>query len=303
MPNDPLPSADSSSALAWTGERFIPGEGGEALALEHFHRYEVAKRFCAGKRVLDLGCGEGYGARSLQTAGASLVVGVDIAFAAVRNTTEKSGRSVMGAISDAARLPLADGSVDVVVCFEVIEHVSDPGLLVAEVRRVLALGGTFLVSTPNKSVYNRGSTAPNPYHLCEMELDEFRLLLNSRFEHVKVFGQQVVATSLVWPVDAAVNPAGTLHTLPGKDPPYVVAVCRDRPPIDMEWSAFTAWTHDAMTREANARAYIEELEETVTGLRSVNLAAAEREQRAAEQLQRDRCEIEALKQTIARLNV
>src|SRR5689334_20789642 len=46
--------------LPFTGERFIPGTRGE-IWIEHWHRYHFASRWVAGKRVLDIACGEGYG--------------------------------------------------------------------------------------------------------------------------------------------------------------------------------------------------------------------------------------------------
>ena len=52
-----------SGELPFTGERFIPGVQGE-IWLEHWHRYHFAARWAAGKRVLDVACGEGYGSRS-----------------------------------------------------------------------------------------------------------------------------------------------------------------------------------------------------------------------------------------------
>jgi 2-polyprenyl-3-methyl-5-hydroxy-6-metoxy-1,4-benzoquinol methylase len=45
--------------LAFTGERFVPGAKGE-IWIEHWHRYHFAARWCAGKRVLDVACGEGH---------------------------------------------------------------------------------------------------------------------------------------------------------------------------------------------------------------------------------------------------
>ena len=48
--------------MEFTGERFIPGKGGAQIAYEHLLRYLYAKEAVAGKRVLDLGSGEGYGA-------------------------------------------------------------------------------------------------------------------------------------------------------------------------------------------------------------------------------------------------
>ena len=46
--------------LPFTGERFVPGTKGE-IWIEHWHRYHFAARWAAGKRVLDVACGEGYG--------------------------------------------------------------------------------------------------------------------------------------------------------------------------------------------------------------------------------------------------
>src|SRR5512132_2950714 len=60
----------------FTGERFLPSCSGE-IAYEHWHRYAFARRFVAGKRVLDAACGEGYGSALLAQSAAS-IVGVDI---------------------------------------------------------------------------------------------------------------------------------------------------------------------------------------------------------------------------------
>src|SRR6266480_544461 len=62
--------------LPFTGERFVPGTEGE-IAHEHWHRYFFARRFVAGRRVLDVACGEGYGSALLSEA-ATNVIGVDI---------------------------------------------------------------------------------------------------------------------------------------------------------------------------------------------------------------------------------
>ena len=66
----------ASEALPFTGERFVPGVQGE-IWIEHWHRYHFARRFIAGKRVLDVACGEGYGA-ALLAREAAQVTGVDI---------------------------------------------------------------------------------------------------------------------------------------------------------------------------------------------------------------------------------
>ena len=51
--------------MSFTGERYMPGEGGAQIAYEHMHRYIFALRWAEGKQVLDLACGNGYGAALL----------------------------------------------------------------------------------------------------------------------------------------------------------------------------------------------------------------------------------------------
>ncbi|WP_153070309.1 class I SAM-dependent methyltransferase, partial [Escherichia coli] len=107
--------------LEFTGERFMPEVAGQ-IAFEHLHRYHFASRFCQGKRVLDVACGEGYGSRILSNA-ASSVVGVDISAEAVAHAQGKYARGSLEFVeASAASLPLPDDSFDVVVSFETIEH-------------------------------------------------------------------------------------------------------------------------------------------------------------------------------------
>ena len=71
------------SDLEFTGERFVPGIAGE-IAHEHWHRYAFARRCVAGKRVLDVACGEGYGSALLAGESTS-VTGIDIDAGAIRS--------------------------------------------------------------------------------------------------------------------------------------------------------------------------------------------------------------------------
>ena len=74
-------------SLEATGERYIPTMMQPEVAVEHWHRYLIASRFVAGKRVLDIACGEGYGSALLSQTAAS-VVGVDISADAVQHASE-----------------------------------------------------------------------------------------------------------------------------------------------------------------------------------------------------------------------
>jgi SAM-dependent methyltransferase len=227
--------------LNWTGERFIPGEGGPVISYEHLHRYLVASRLVVGRRVLDVGSGEGYGTAMLGTR-ASFAVGVEIDPQAVSYARSKYGSpNTMYAMADMTQLPMRSAAFDVVVCFEAIEHVADSRAVVANAHRVLDQGGIFVVSTPNKATYSDDRGFVNEYHEHEFTADEFVELLHAYFPVVELFGQRVTGGSFVWPVEDrpravagffsndADHPADALRDL--LDPMYFVALC-SRGPID-----------------------------------------------------------------------
>jgi 2-polyprenyl-6-hydroxyphenyl methylase/3-demethylubiquinone-9 3-methyltransferase len=106
-----------------------------------------------GKRVLDLGCGGGFMAEALAGRGA-LVTGIDPSPCAIdiaRRHAEAGGLAIDYAIGKGEDLPLADRSVDIVVCVDVLEHVDDLDRVIAEIGRVLEPGGLFLFDTINRN--------------------------------------------------------------------------------------------------------------------------------------------------------
>src|SRR6185312_6777686 len=120
--------------MEFTGERYVPTEAGE-IRHEHLHRYAWCARLVEGKDVLDIACGEGYGSAMLARV-ARTVVGVDIAEGAVEHA-RKVYRDLPGLSfgqGDAAQIPLADSSVDVVVSFETIEHHDRHAEMLREIR-------------------------------------------------------------------------------------------------------------------------------------------------------------------------
>src|SRR6201996_4991329 len=136
--------AGPEGALPLTGERTVPG-----LAEENywFRRHEVVyERLavrCAAREGLEAGCGEGDGA-DLIAGVAQRVIGLDYDKSAVSHVRARYPRVEMHH-GNLAELPLADGAVDVVVNFQVIEHLWDQGQFVAECFRVLRRGGALLM--------------------------------------------------------------------------------------------------------------------------------------------------------------
>ncbi len=173
----------------FTGERVIPGQVDADLFNEHLARYAFAARLARGRRVLDAGCGTGYGSAELAKSAYS-VVGADLALEAVAFAREHYPLpSLQFEQASCTSLPHPDASFDLVVAFEVIEHLADWRSFLAEVRRVLAATGQFIVSTPNKLYYaeSRSQAGANPFHAHEFEFDEFREELAAIFPHISLF--------------------------------------------------------------------------------------------------------------------
>ncbi len=177
------------ATLALTGERTVPGIDEENY---WFRRHEVAYEFavaaCAGHAVLEAGSGEGYGA-DLLAATATSVTCVDYdASAAVHSALRYPRLRVLR--SNLVALPLVSGAVDVVVNFQVIEHLWDqPGFL-SECRRVLRPGGRLLISTPNRITFSPGRDTPlNPFHTRELSGAELtELLVDAGFAVETMYG-------------------------------------------------------------------------------------------------------------------
>jgi SAM-dependent methyltransferase len=174
--------------IEFTGERVVPGQVDADLWNEHLARYAFAGRFCRGLRVADAGCGTGYGTHQLAL-NAAAVVGIDVAGDALAYASSEYQRSNLRWVqSSCTDLPFRAAAFDVVVSFEVIEHLRQWSGLIAEARRVLTEEGLFIVSTPNKGFYakTRAGSGPNPFHEHEFELDEFREALIRFFPHVHI---------------------------------------------------------------------------------------------------------------------
>ncbi len=183
----------SDEALAYSGERVIPGTAPFHAYWMHARRYGFAAKRCRGKRVLDAGCGSGYGTRILGLE-ATECLGVDSDPEAVRLAESLFATpGVSFSVADITRLEaLADDTFDVVVALEVLEHLpteSVPAFMEA-VRRVLTPDGTFVVSVANRAHQDKEE---NPFHLSEMLFEEFKELLEAWFpsSRIEFFGQDV----------------------------------------------------------------------------------------------------------------
>jgi len=215
--------------MEFTGERVVPGQVDPDLWNEHFSRYVFASRLARRRRVLDAGCGTGYGAAELARA-AVQVVGTDLSAEAVAYARRRYGAPNLEFVqADCARLPFRDGAFDLAVSFELIEHLDDWRSFLCELRRVLSPAGQCVISTPNRHTYaeTRALTGPNPFHRHEFDFEEFREELQAVFPQVALYLQNHADGFVFVPVQ---NPSGVEARLADAAPRpgeahFFVAVC------------------------------------------------------------------------------
>jgi 2-polyprenyl-3-methyl-5-hydroxy-6-metoxy-1,4-benzoquinol methylase len=152
----------------------------------HLDRYNFALDFVKDKNVADVACGTGYGTRLLLEKGmAKHCIGVDIDEATVsyaQKTHNVKGSKFV--CSPAENVPLKNNSIDTLVSFETLEHVSDENILIEEFFRILKPGGKLIISTPNEWPLSMMS-----HHTKEYDLEEFKRVLETKFEIKRLFNQ------------------------------------------------------------------------------------------------------------------
>lgn len=171
------------SELLFTGERLHEGSPLFSVDLvRHRAAYacaiEVAKSG-PGQRILDLGCGTGYGTALLAEAR------LDV-FAIDRISPDVDARhdDVRYVRADVAAIPVIADAFDMVVSFQVIEHLEDPAAYLEAIAHMTRPGGVALISTPNVLQ----SDKENPFHVHEYEAGELTRLLTGHFDDVDMQG-------------------------------------------------------------------------------------------------------------------
>ena len=208
-----IPEGYTGERLAAQDARFAPDMA------RHLAAYHLVGPLVQGKRVLEAGCGEGYGA-ALLARHAESVMGVDYDETAIRIAKERHG----GGNREFRRIDLLDlaeeapGNFDVVTNFQVLEHLEDPGPFLRAAAACLRPGGCLILTTPNRLA----SVSENPYHVHEYVGDELGATLSRFFATVEIKG--IVGTPRVYAFEEArgrqaqkilrLDPLGLRHILP-----------------------------------------------------------------------------------------
>jgi SAM-dependent methyltransferase len=176
---------DGVPPLELTGERTLPDVPVENYWFRrHLVVYEWIAARCAGLTVVDMACGEGYGADVLARR-AREVTGVDANPEAFEHARLKYTRPGVRFVRNMIELYV--DPCDVVVCLQTIEHVPDPEGVLQHFRE---MAGTVYVSTPNVLTLAPpgADRSGNPWHLREYRVAEFRALCESVSERVDLYG-------------------------------------------------------------------------------------------------------------------
>ncbi len=173
--------------------------------LEHLARYRLVEGVPAGT-VLDIGCGSGHGSFVLADK-FSAVKGVDVSAEALDYARQNwNNAKIEYKQGSGTEIPFPDSSFDVVVAYEVFEHICDWKRFLSEIKRVLKPGGLVYISTPNKTLYSPGTKQPiNPHHCFEMTISEFKEALGGFFAIDTFYGQRTPVYNDHW-VWYLVNP-------------------------------------------------------------------------------------------------
>ncbi len=142
----------------------------------HIERYEFACRVFIETRVLDFGCGVGFGSEMLATRALNTVVGYDSSETALRIARERRGHCA----TFVGDLPIAEEFMGI-VAFEVLEHLTDPEWFL---ENAASQGRHLVVSTPIVP-----TMATNPHHRHDFTPEQFRSMVEKHFEIVTEWNQ------------------------------------------------------------------------------------------------------------------
>jgi 2-polyprenyl-3-methyl-5-hydroxy-6-metoxy-1,4-benzoquinol methylase len=226
----------TKKTLKFTGERLIPAlNTGEAFYYEHLARYFFVSQVVKNKIVLDLGCGSGYGSYILKNINhAKKVTGIDISPDAIDYAKKNYGNNIdfqTGNVINLKNIP--NKSIDVITCFEVLEHIEKQNQILSEIKRVLKDKGILFISTPNILTYPKG----NKYHLKELSPTEFKHLISKFFKNFNMyfqnffFSEEVINSDYKKPIKISSEKLfqkNTKHFIVKKnikDSEYLLSVC------------------------------------------------------------------------------
>ena len=202
----------------------------------HIIRYQWACNYIKpGDRVLDAACGLGYGGHVVRhLTAAAKVIGIDGSDFAIDYATkafpcaeERAEYRVGKLPADLSEFP--DGSFEVIISFETLEHVEQPQQLLQEFYRLLTPSGRVVVSVPNDWSDETGED-PNPFHLHVYDWNRLKSELAVHFILENAFAQTASQCKIA-------EKGGVWERRPRSLKQVTLS---EHPPEDCEWWLMTA---------------------------------------------------------------
>ena len=159
------------------------------MQLMHLKAYHKVAKMAQGKTVLDLGCNTGYGTEIIHKY-CNKIIGVDVSPRAIEEARKSyASEGIEFLLIDGKGLPFKSHIFDLVVCFQVIEHIVDYKSFLSEIGRILTPGGMAIFTTPNARLrLDPGMKPWNPFHVREFSVSELEQTLSEFFSHVRIQG-------------------------------------------------------------------------------------------------------------------
>lgn len=237
--------------MEFTGEQVVPGITKQRLIDEDIARYQFATNYARGLSVLDIASGTGMGTAMLGTV-ATRVVGVDISTESIAYAKEHHQSDnieyILGSADDSALF--SDATFDIIISLETIEHLDALAreAYLANLSRWLKVGGTLILSTPNKRVTSPFRDVPdNEFHVLEFTKEALCKEVGAHFSVEQILGQRQIPKLATIPlirrfihvVSRITGQYRTLYTLSGgaevihydanrTEPRIFVLVCKKR---------------------------------------------------------------------------
>lgn len=167
------------------GEHSSPTSGAlRFIFYQHLAAYNYFAPKAGGLRILEVGCGDGYGSYLLASSAKS-VLALDADRATINNAKEKYRRRNLEFRYHKFPYGQLDGKFDIIVSLQVIEHINNPQSYLEKIIDHLTDNGILFLTTPNAPMtsYNE-----NPYHFHEYSKDELYNLLTKFFNDINIMG-------------------------------------------------------------------------------------------------------------------
>jgi SAM-dependent methyltransferase len=208
--------------------RYVPEEqdANSRSTIMHQSRYQWLTTMVdvSNASILDFGCGSGYGPGFLTDKGAR-VLGIDISAAAIDYATKTFPRAsfLVHDLTDSNLIAEVSERFDIIVSFDVIEHVEKWWAFLQNIRGLMKPNGVAFVGCPNRLAHFDFNPFWNPFHVQEFTPAQLEWTVRTQFEDVTVLGQRFLdpaarARYTARPLGAAYHIKGALLQTPLRAP-------------------------------------------------------------------------------------